>query len=232
MYGSDEKNSSRICNSEYDDNEYILKSSEKHPSQLNDSQSQDYKVEGTLSPKFMSLRKDKEVEEEQPDVEEDEIHAQTQVIKKTSQFSEQDHVNFSRDHINRKSIEKNRKNASSTFKPEESDKELDYKEKLRQSLETGSKKVSSVQINTSNEQDDILGPEPDNSDYDTDSYHKPEYLMSPLSQNYEDFEEFRNNYKKKQQEMLDELNSMSVLTSNILPEEMHSEHEKDPTQAQ
>lgn len=38
---------------------------------------------------------------------------------------------------------------------------------------------------------------------------KNEYVMSPLNEHYNDFEEFTNNYKKKQQEILDEFSSIN-----------------------
>lgn len=52
----------------------------------------------------------------------------------------------------------------------------------------------------------------DDNKSQNDSEHekgKNEYVMSPLNEHYNDFEEFTNNYKKKQQEILDEFSSIN-----------------------
>ena len=93
------------------------------------------------------------------------------------------------------------------------DKDLDYREALRRSLEIGSKKSQNVNVLISNRdehEDDsdqqILSAE--SSEHESESFHKPEYLMSPLNEDYEDFEEFNSKLQKSSAKIIDEYNNM------------------------
>ena len=107
---------------------------------------------------------------------------------------------------------------SDDSKSENEDKEkpvLDYREQLRKSLQNGtSKKLEKTEKQISEHEKksegNLLSPtRSEHSNEDIDPAQKSEYLMSPLNENYDDFDEFRNNFKKKQQEMLEEFNSMN-----------------------
>lgn len=103
---------------------------------------------------------------------------------------------------------------SSKFKNSPSSQELDYKEQLRKSLETGSKsRQSPREVKNDFSEKNMLSP--DESDIDNGSTQKHEYLMSPLNENYKDIEEFTQNYKRKQQEMLEEF-TMHQDTFNLV----------------
>lgn len=82
----------------------------------------------------------------------------------------------------------------------------DYKEKLRKSLETGSKRLSKDVPEEASESSDNHILSPDDSH---DSFIKPhDYQLSPLHEKYANIEELKSSTLKKQQEMLAEINRM------------------------
>jgi hypothetical protein len=115
--------------------------------------------------------------------------------------------------------------------PEAEEEELDYKARLRQSLMASFKpKPSKTQINKKHDNDDIAS---DNSS--KNAQRKNERSHSPLNENYNDFEEFTTNYKKKQQEILDEFNSINKnnfhlvnqLANNLNSEDEGEQHSQN-----
>jgi hypothetical protein len=107
--------------------------------------------------------------------------------------------------------------------PEEEDEELDYKARLRQSLMASSKsKPSNTQTNKEHDNDDIAS---DNSSENIQ--RKKEHSNSPLNENYNDFEEFTTNYKKKQQEILDEFNSINKNNFHLVNQLAHNLNSED-----
>jgi len=91
--------------------------------------------------------------------------------------------------------------------PSSDSKEMDYKEQLRRSLETGSKRFTNVNYdnNSDNSDHNILSPD-DSSD---SAIKQKEFIMSPLHEKYANFEEFKLSTMKKQREMEEEIKKMS-----------------------
>lgn len=90
-------------------------------------------------------------------------------------------------------------------------KDLDYREALRRSLDIGAKKSQNANaaISSKDGRDSdqhILSAE--SSEHESESFHKPEYLMSPLNEDYEDFEEFNSKLQKCSAKIIDEYNNM------------------------
>lgn len=112
--------------------------------------------------------------------------------------------------------------------PEE-DEELDYKARLRQSLMASSKPKPS-KMHTNQEHDNI-----DSANSSENAHRKNEHSNSPLNENYNDFEEFTTNYKKKQQEILNEFNSINQnnfhlvnqLANNLNSEDEGEQHSQN-----
>lgn len=194
-----------------------------------------------MSPKFKSFdeRDDEKINNQEERTDKDDEYRQYPI--KTSI-----NLDMSNESSNQRNIRgKNSKNSSSQFRKSPEAEKLDYKEQLRKSLEAGSKKQTSVQIrmsiNDEHERNDKQTLSPIGSDNDTDSHAKPEYLMSPLNENYKDIDEFTKHYKQKQQEMLEEFNSMHQDTFNLVHqfdkfardvEEEHSEEEDQDDNSQ
>lgn len=90
---------------------------------------------------------------------------------------------------------------------------LDYREALRRSLDIGAKKSQSTGAmagskgeHEGDSDQHILSAE--SSEHESESFHKPEYLMSPLNDDYEDFDEFNSKLQKSSAKIIDEYNNM------------------------
>lgn len=206
-FSSDEKNSSK-ANDSQDDKILKLHNSADFNQQ---SKKQESQRKVLMSPKFKSF-------EERQDVDKTHHNLLNSDYGESSDLGIKKKLDNSNESSNQRDIRsKNNtsKLGSSKFKNSPSDKELDYKEQLRKSLETGSKNKQSPK-GYKNEFSEKNMLSPNESDIENGSIQKHEYLMSPLNENYKDIEEFTQNYKRKQQEMLEEFNSMHQDTFNLV----------------
>jgi hypothetical protein len=158
-----------------------------------------------MSPKFNYF--DKEEEEKDNEINEEDHNI---LLSNKSNSKESPKVHKNIDYLVDFSNEKYNNDSSSEKK--NTNQETDYRERLRQSLLLGannSKREKQEKLAEKEEysEENILSPS--HSDGGSDRQKKANLEMSPLDDNYDDFEEFRNNYKKKQQEMLEEFNSMN-----------------------
>ena len=154
--------------------------------------------ERIFSPKFMSVKQEDEIENI--------LETQESTHNKEANDLEEDKIQdfalkVSPDKNSR--LTKSRESNDFEFPSPASSNNTDYKEKLRQSLETGSKRLSKNN-DDENSDDHILSPEDSR-----DSLIKPhDYQLSPLHEKYANIDELKSSTLKKQEEMMHEIDSI------------------------
>lgn len=162
-----------------------------------------------MSPKFNYFDKE---EEEEKDDESNEQHEEDHniLLSNKSSSKESPHVHKNIDFLVDFSNEKG--NIDSSSEKKKPDEETDYRERLRKSLLLGGNNSKREKQEKADEKEEysegnILSPS--HSDDESDKQKIANLEMSPLDENYNNFEEFSINYKIKQQKMIDDFNSMN-----------------------